>query len=150
MALTVYPTPGFNSYISVAEADLIAPDYLNYSFWSSLDEATKSQYLMQAFRVIGVLEGFIAPIPPADAGCLPTVQVQIAMNDVQYGISLKTYDTQEIKKEVAGPVSTEYFASYSGALPPSIIPPIVVPCLKTFGYSPSLHVYGISTIRHHR
>jgi len=150
MALIVYPDVGFNSYISVEDADLKAVDYLNNSFWTALDEATKSQYLIQSFRVIHALEGFIAPIPPAVAGCLPDAQLQIAMNDVQFGISLKTYATQEVKKEEAGPVSMEYFASGSGALPPTIIPPLVVPCLETFGYTPSLHVYGISTIRQHR
>jgi len=150
MALIVYPDVGFNSYISVTDADLKAVDYLNNSFWTVLDEATKSQYLMQSFRVLQSLEGFIAPIPPELSGCLPDTQLQIAMNDVQFGISLRSYATQEVKKQEAGPVSTEYFESASGALPPTIIPPIAIPCLKTFGYVPSTNVFGLSTIRHHR
>jgi len=69
------------------------------------------------------------------------------MNDAQYGISLKTYATQEVQEKTAGPVTMKYFESYSGALPPEIIPPMVIPCLQMFGYSPTLNVYGISTIR---
>jgi len=150
MALIVYPDVGFNSYISVVDADLKAVDYLNNSFWTVLDEATKSQYLMQSFRVIHALEGFIAPIPPALAGCLPDAQLQIAMNDVQFGISLISLATQEVQEKSAGPVTMKYFESFTGVLPPAIIPPLTVPCLQTFGYSPSLHVYGISTIRKYR
>ncbi len=150
MALIRYPLAGYNSYITAAEADVKAPDYLNYSFWSSLDEATKSQYLLQAFRVIQSLEGFIAPIPPADAGCLVDAQLQIAMNDVQYGISLGTYETQEVKKEEAGPVNMEYYQSASGAISPDIIPAMSVDCLKLWGYTGSSDLTGISTIRKYR
>jgi len=132
------------------DADLEAVNYLNNSFWAALDELTKGQYLMQAFRIINSLEGFVGPIVPADPGCLPDAQLQVAMNDTQFGISLKTFETQEVKVETAGPVSMEYYASFTGKLPPTIIPAIVVPCLETFGYKPSLHVFGISTIRKYR
>ena len=140
----------YNSYIDVEAADAKAPDYLNHSFWDALDEATKSQYLLQAFRVIQQLNGFIAPSIPEESGCLPDAQLQIAMNDIQYGISMKTYETQEIKSEKAGPVETQYFESASGIVDPSIIPVIAIPCLQSFGYTSSSNFNGMSTVRTHR
>ncbi len=83
--------------------------------------------------------------------CLSEAQVQIALQDLQFGFSTGEVNRQEIKSEKAGPVETEYYASASGYIVPLVIPMSARPCLAYYGYHPTdSDITGIATIRKYR
>ncbi len=146
MALIIFPAEGCNSYVSNTDADTLAQGYLTYPSWDALTPEVQDRYLQQAFRIIQGLNGFTEP---SAVGCLATAQVEIAMNDNYYQISLSTTSPQEVKKEKAGPVEMEYFQT-GQAFDPSIIPPTSSACLKQNGWTGYQGFNGLSTLRHHR
>ena len=146
--MIVYPLSGFDSYISEADALLLAPNYVNGALWVALTPALQSAYLLQAFRTIQSLNGFVGPVDPNPVGCLAETQFQVALQDVQYGFSAATAKTQEVKRQKAGPVEIEYFSSASGITATSAIPAYSEACLKSFGWVGDTSIStGVSTVR---
>jgi len=150
--MIIYPTENFDSYISNSDALLLAPKYVTGSSWIVLTVEQQDAYLYQAFRLIQGLNGFIGPdaLLPDDVGCLAETQFQIALSDVINGFSAGTTETQEVKAEKAGPVEIEYFASASGKVIISNIPPEAVSCLKAFSWVGYDSFTGLGTLRKHR
>ncbi len=147
MNLIVYPDTNYNTYISLIDAEASASDYLFYPQWAELDEDTQSRYLLHAFRIIYDLNGFVGPVPPADAGSLPTAQLQVALNDIVHGLSMSTEVTQQVKREKAGPVEMEYYENPTGVYSASAIPTVTHKCLKSFGWVGTQSLPGLGSIR---
>lgn len=150
--LTVYPSPDYNTFISTADASLLIEQYIKYALWTALDDDAKDRYLLQAFRVINLLNGFEAPDEtiPDDVTCLKDAQAQIVLHDLQFGISSGEVENQEIKVLEGGPTKIEYFASASGVQSVSPIPTTAIHCLQSFGWEGAVTLCGLSTIRKHR
>lgn len=150
--LIVYPDPDYNTWISSAEADVLASNSLYEDKWVALTDDEKSKHLIHAFLFISNLEGFIGPdgTIPDDIGCLGQAQVDIILQDLRYSISSTLFDPQVVKRQTAGPVEIEYFESSGGPQIVDRIPDITWKCLEVWGVVPSTSLPFISTIRKHR
>lgn len=147
--IIIYPTPLFNSFISLEDALALADNYIIGSFFTSLSSADDQvRYLMHAFRVISLLPGFTMPdeTVPEDVTCLKEVQLQIVLHDLRYGLSSSTDKSDnQIRKETVGPITTEYFEDLQ-ATTPSDVPVECFRCLALYGYTP-ISISGLASIR---
>jgi hypothetical protein len=126
--MTIYPATGYDTFISVADADTLAATYLNADQWSALTSDEKERYLYTAFRYI-VAEITPPEQPNDDTPCLPKAQVEIVMNDLRFGISTQA-NAKETKVEQVGSLKVEYFEDKEG---PQVIPSMALQCLRKFG-----------------
>jgi hypothetical protein len=141
--LIVFPDPGYNTFVSLAEADAIAENYLLAGEWQSMRESKRELYLLEAFRTMHTLEGFTDPVN--DAGCLKTAQCEIAFHDAHFGISTSDPSEAQIARQKAGPVEVEYFEKNGGSTL-SKIPATAWDCLKNYGATPPRAFGGIGSI----
>ena len=130
--MKVYPEPNFDSYVSLADAETIAAGYVSYEAWAKLTDQKKEQYLLTSFRLIQGLIGYVGPDDsiPQDSGCLPRAQVEVALNDIRYGISASKGDAK-IASLSAGPTSISYFEGAEAIA--SSIPDESYGCLALWG-----------------
>lgn len=133
MALIVYPTTDYDSFITVAEADTIIGNLtLNLDTWNALEDTSKEAYLRIAFQVI--IDGLeTIPDDPVST-CLKNSQALNAVHDLTNGVSNPIVVDQAVKKEEVGQVSVEYFAPDETSLSQTYIHPLSVACLTDLGY----------------
>lgn len=139
MALVLYPTTDYDSFISVEDATtVISKLTLHSAVWTALSDGDKEVYLRIACRLIvdGVDQTtypFTDPMPT----CVGEAQAMIAVQDVVYGFSATTtIDTNgAIKKQKVGSLEIEYYDTATGTKKYApLIPAMAKPCLVTLGY----------------
>lgn len=78
--LVVSPTPDYNTFVTIAEADVLADDALSHSVWEALSPADKQRWLLLTGAMINGLKGFIAPDPTT--ACLQKAQVTLVLHQI--------------------------------------------------------------------
>ena len=134
--MILYPLADYDTWIDQPTAATLAANYLNGAAFIALTVPEQEQYLMQAFRVINDLDGFIAPDDtlPDPLGCLPEAQLQVALQDLQFLLTLgPSSGNQEIKYQKAGPVEQGFYESGITPKSGSTIPATANTCLESFG-----------------
>jgi len=123
MALTIYPDSGYDSFISISDADtIITENSIQSSSWLSLDDATKEVYLRIAFSNI---YDVISTDSNSDIGyldidtyvstnsCLPKTNAMMAIHDLSYGLSSEINPNMgTITKEKVGDLEVQYQHDY--------------------------------------
>jgi len=147
MALIIYPTVGADSFISVADADVvIANNSLQSEQWIALTEPIKEVYLRIAFtRIMQAIahtdegEGYLdeATYDPL-ISCLPDANALMAIHDLSYGLSSDINpNTGLISKEKVGSLEVTYFHGNPmhqvSSRKTSYYPSSVVPCINGYG-----------------
>jgi len=130
--LIPFPIRGYNTYVTLSDAQSIAQNYLFGQSFLALTEEQQSLYILQAFRVIQNLNGFTEPDIGEDITCLATAQVEIALQDNQYQISFRDPKTQQVKREKAGAVEMEYY-ELPVWVDVDLIPQTARTCLESYG-----------------
>jgi hypothetical protein len=137
MALIVYPTPNYDSYISVVDADDVIKTLTVWDTqWTVLTTDQKETYLRIAFRHINQYTEIDIDSSNYDA-CLAEAQAIIAANDVANSISAGASDqvTGAIKKQKVGQVEREFYDTTKTQRTTTMVPDIARPCLEKFGYT---------------
>ncbi len=145
MAMVVYPTESYDSFITVAEADTTILKYtLNTASWEALSDSNKEAYLRIAFSVI--VDGLedIPDDPVSD--CLKGSQALNAVHDLLNGVSNPLSIESAVKKEEAGQVKVEYFEPASAKVSDSYIHPLSIKCLSDLEYNFPLSGFGQTTL----
>ena len=130
MALTIYPAPGFNSFMTVNEADEIISAFVNDKGWSGFDTPTKETHLKQAFVMIATCPNFTPP----DTSDFLLKEAQGIMALYYIGKDPLDYDvnTAAVKREKLGGMEIEYQAGMrsKGGV---VYPPQVMSLLQAYG-----------------
>jgi len=156
MALIIYPTVGYDSYVSVVEADAIISDLTMHSTsWEALSTEDRERYLRIAMRTMeDGIDQTVNPLPLVGESlysCMKESQALIALQDVVNNISAGgvTQTTGAVKKEKAGAVEVQYYdvSGGSSSSAPYPIPKIAFSCLSAMGFTfPSTGGFKQSTL----
>ncbi len=133
MILVIYPAVGYNSFVTLPEANTLADQFMTEDAWNALSDDDKMRRLTQAFFFI---EGTIETMPAGPEECLNTTQVEMALfyNDTNYGGGGSS-SGGEIKKAQVGPISVEYTegTQFTAEDNPLGIPERSYNCLDSYG-----------------
>lgn len=137
MALTIYPTEGYDSFISLADAGVVINENsLSSTEWFALTNTVKEVYLRLATtRILQAIDEDLLVGYDATLSCLPETTAMMAVHDLTYGLSSDINpNLGTITKEKVGDLEVQY-KQRDGAKGrvTSIFPSIVIPCLQTYG-----------------
>lgn len=148
MALIVYPTESYDSFVSLVDAtDYITKYTLQLDSWTAFDTTTKEALLrIAAQRLISNSDELLFPIDPIP-DCIAIAQALMASQDGKYGFSsgLIYDDKGARKKEKVSVIEVEYYdtkGNYSTTAP--LIPSQVLGCLELIGYYAVAKTNGLS------
>jgi hypothetical protein len=149
MALIVYPTDNYDSFVSLEDATTAIGTYsLQSPNWLALSTTDQEIYLRIAFRnIIDNTDPEVFPIGDIDS-CVATAQSLMASQDVYYGLSIQDGSDKvgAIKKEKALSFETEYYESKNGRAFTPRVPAIAVACLSSIGYVFPTGIGGLDQI----
>jgi len=133
MALIIYPTVGYDSFISLEDADLWVTNYSPQApQWNTITDVEKEVYLRLTCNII--LNKIDITLLPTTPECLAFSNIAMALNDVIYGIS-KTVNPNFglITKEKVGDLEVNYKQYRENINKPSIYNQQIKSCLITYG-----------------
>ena len=130
MALIIYPDAGYNSFISVLEADEIINGFTNDRGWATFTTEDKEKNLKQAFTYMALCPKFKPPDDNNDS-----LRMAQALLTIYYiGTDPFEYDPNSaaVTREKLGSMEIEYQAGmkHRGGM---VFPPYVVTLLKPYG-----------------
>lgn len=151
MALTIYPTTDYDSFISVADATTtISEMTLHASLWDGITETEREIYLRIACRVIeDGIDQTVNPYPDPMPDCAGEAQALMAVQDLVYGFSASTATSSvgAIKKQKVSSLEIEYYDSDSDSPKKvSYIPSLAVPCLELLGFDVPPNINGLTQL----
>jgi len=151
MALIIYPTADYDSFVSVADATTtIANLTLHSSVWVALTTGEQEAYLRIACRNIeDHVDQDETPYPDPMTDCVAEAQALMAVQDVVYGFSASTtaQETGAIRKQKVASLEIEYYDSATGGMKSAPrVPTMAVPCLEALGYVFTPSVSGLSQV----
>ncbi len=128
--IIVYPTDGWNSFLSEADADVKIASITGDTLWSDLDSAAKEVLLINSAL-------YLTAIAEVNLKCdFPTAQAVVIQSDLVsggvltgYKVSLGEYDAVKV-----GPISVDY-ASTGKTTASENIPPMVSGLLRDCLYN---------------
>lgn len=131
MALTIYPTTSWDSYVSLAEAETIASaNIINLTAWNALTDAVKELYLKQSTTLIRLkINDPEATSTPYD---LKLATVYLSVSSI--GADMTDNDGKEnIKRiKIDGAIEKEYFTKGESS---NSFPEIVTALLAQYQYT---------------
>lgn len=143
MALILYPTDGYDSFITTAQAtDVIAKYTLDSAVWVALSELDKEAYLRISFKLI---ENGLPLMPETITTCLVQAQSLIAISDVVNKFSKPENTLGAVKKSKVGVIEEQYYEP-KPTMVKYRIPDMVMPCLLDLGWVNTQDVSGISRV----
>ena len=149
MALVIYPTVDYDSFITVVDATTTISEYtLHSAIWLALTIAEQEVYLRIAARnIIDHIDQELTPFPDVMPSCVGEAQALMAVQDVVYGFSAQdTVDESgSIKKEKVASLEIEYYDTKSKtAKRVSVVPDMAMLCLEDIGYVLTPHIGGLT------
>ena len=149
MALIIYPTADYDSFVSVANATTVIASLTLYSTqWTALTDAEKEVYLRIACRdIVDHVDQDENPFADPIADCVAEAQSLMAIQDVVFGFSAtdSVDETGAIKKQKVSSLEIEYYDTASSSMKTAPrIPTMAVPCLEALGYEYSPYVAGLA------
>ncbi|RLA73557.1 MAG: hypothetical protein DRG30_06165 [Epsilonproteobacteria bacterium] len=146
MALVIYPDVGYDSFVTLIEAEEYISSLTLYgSMWGAISDDEKEIYLRIALRVI--LDGIdldTYPLSDPIDTCAGEAQSLIAINDLVNEISITAEDTSgAIRRNKVGSIEQEFFAPKFGKKSKAIIPKMAKSCLESINYN-TTSLYGLS------
>ena len=135
MGLIVYPAAGYDSYVSLVDAENTIISYTTFGTqWLALDDATKEVYLRIATaRINDVIDSVL--LNGIDA-CLSGSCSMMAVHDLVFSISSSVNANDGlITKEKVGDLEVQYQHSYNkrSSRNTNPFPPLVRTCLIGYG-----------------
>lgn len=112
MAITIYPTTDYDSFVSVAEANTFISQYTLFTTqWSALTDEQKEVYLRIATqRILNVVDGTLLE----EDTCLKSSCAVMAVRDLVFNISAGVNENKGlITKEKVGDVEVNYYQGNS-------------------------------------
>jgi len=130
MALIIYPTTSWDSYVSLAEAETIASaNIINLTAWNALTNATKELYLKQSTTLIRLK--IIDPATTSTPSDLKLATVHLSVSSI--GVDMTDNDGKEnIKRiKIDGALEKEFFTKGESS---NAFPDIVTALLAQYQY----------------
>ena len=140
MALVIYPNVGYDSFVTVVDADTYIDTLtLDGPAWIALTVPVKENYLRIATRtIIDGIDQTVYPLPDPAPACLGEATALIASWDLKNGLSASAGGgtTGEVKRQKVSTLEIEYFQSESGFVATAVapIPDMAKPCLEGLGF----------------
>lgn len=124
--MTIYPTDGWNSFCSVADANTIMAETIDPSAWNALTEAQKEAYLKQASLLIKLR------IQPPDEleEDLKTATVYLANYSIGKDMTNNSGDDNVKRLSIDGAIEKEYFTKGARS---NAFPSLVTQLLAQYG-----------------
>jgi len=134
MALVVYPDDGYDSFISLDEANSWISTHSPHAYkWYELDDDTKEIYLRLHCQTIQDKID-ITLLSDHINECVQYSNASMALNDVVYGITLNTNPNFGlVTKEKVGDVEIDYKQYVQNLNKPSLYTTFVKNCLRLYG-----------------
>lgn len=151
MALVIYPTADYDSFVSVADATTVIGNLTLYSEqWTALTSTEQEVYLRIACRFIeDGIDTDTYPYPDPMVDCIAESQSLIAIQDVVYGFSASVSNDESgaIKKQKVSSIEIEYYdiASKTSKFAPRV-PEMAMPCLDALGFVAPTNISGLSQL----
>ena len=133
MALIIYPTEGYNSFATQAEADAKIATFVSDNGYSALSPEQKEAYLIQATMLISNCPGITLPEDVTEN--LISAQCYYAVYTITNDPLAYDPNDKAIKSEKVGAIAVEYDTAYKKAS--NTFPPVVGGFLKPYGCSGS-------------
>lgn len=133
MALIIYPAPLWDSYVSLADAEIIVTNnIISPASWNALTNATKELYLKQSSTLIRLK--ITDPLLSATPDDLELATVYLSVNSI--GVDMVDSDEKNnIKRiEISGAITKEYFTKSEKS---NSFPDLVQSLLEQYIYSGS-------------
>lgn len=133
MALIIYPTSGWDSYVSLADAEtIVTNNIISPASWNALTNAQKELYLKQSTTLIRLK--ITDPLTLTTPSDLELATVYLSINSI--GIDMMDSDGKENLKRIKidGAIEKEYFTKSDSS---NKFPDIVEALLSQFIYSGS-------------
>lgn len=153
MALVIYPTADYDSFITVADATTVIETYtLHATTWNALTVTEQEVYLrIAATDIVQHVDQELTPFPDPMTSCVGDAQALMAIQDVVYGFSASTTvaDVGSVKKQKVATLEIEYYDSKSNTTKTAPrVPTMAEPCLEELGYlfTPSVNGLTQSTL----
>jgi len=142
MALIIYPTAGWDSFVSLVDAEAyIGSLTLDLPAWQALAADLQEKYLRIATRlIVDGIDQVTNPLPDPAPACLVEATALIASWDLKNGLSASaasTGVTGSVKKQKVASLEIEYYDVSSGKTTTqtiSPVPDIAKPCLEGLGF----------------
>ena len=144
MALIIYPTADYDSFVSVANADDYISSLTVYSAdWTALSTDDKERYLRIALRtIVSGIDTDTYPLPDPMLTCAAEAQSLIAIHDLVNGLSTsKETSTGAIRRNKVGSIEQEFFEGKFKHK--SRIPAIAKACLESLDFDTNI-LYGVT------
>jgi hypothetical protein len=140
MALVIYPDTGYDSFVTLVDADAIIANYsVHNDKWVALTDTDKEIYLRIACEYI-ILNTPLLPDMEYDplTSCLPKSNAMMAVHDLSYGLSSEINpNTGLISKEKVDTLEVTYFHGNPNhqvnSRKTSRFPATVVRCINSYG-----------------
>ena len=141
MALIIYPAVGWDSFVTVVNADLIiAANTVHSAEWMALTEPDKEIYLRIAtMTILGGIDLVANPLPTPMLPCVADATAFVAVHNVVNQLSAGAASAASsgvIKSEKVGSLKVEYFEPQDGSVAKATnwIPASAYKCLDLLGY----------------
>lgn len=136
MALVVYPTENYDSFVSVADSVTIATKYsVQSEQWIALDDLKKETFLRKATdRILLVVDSLLL----AEDECLKKATTMMAIKDLVFNISANVNPNYgAVTKEKVGDIERQYYHGDTNSRIKSLdtnpFPAEVKECLAKYG-----------------
>lgn len=133
MALIIYPTTNYNSYVSLADAEiLIANNIINHTAWDALTSTQKELYLKQSTTLIRLK--IQDPYEDATPSDLELATVYLAVSSIAVDMTESDGKDNLKRIKIDGAIEKEYFTKSEKS---NSFPDIVEALLSQYTYTNS-------------
>ena len=160
MALTIYPANGHDSFISLADANvLITSNSLHGSDWTALDDAVKEVYLrIASTNILNTVstditnvDGYLdETVYVATDSCIPHTTAIMAIHDLVYGLSSTVNPNKGlVTKEKVGDLEVTYYQGEATQVNGRVTSPFPLSarmCLNAYGANISARGFTQTTL----
>lgn len=133
MSLIIYPTDSFNSYVSLADAEILITDnVVSHSAWDALTNTQKELYLKQATTLIRLkIQDPYVDVTPFD---LQLATAYLAVSSIAVDMTESDGKDNVKRIKIEGAIEKEYFTKSEKS---NSFPDIVEALLSAYVYTNS-------------
>lgn len=133
MALIIYPTTNYNSYVSLADAEILITDnVINHTAWDALVNADKELYLKQSTTLIRLK--ITDPATTETPSDLELATIYLAVSSIAVDMTESDGKDNLKRIKIEGAIEKEFFTKGEKS---NTFPDIVEALLSQYTYSNS-------------
>lgn len=131
MALVIYPLDGWNSFVTLLEADTIIATYVNDNGYLALTDPEKEAHLIQSAMLISLCPNIVLPVDTEEQ--LKNAQCQLTVYNLINDPLAYDPNEKAINKEKVDSLEVGYDVNFKKDPDALTFPPVVMYMLKPYG-----------------